>query len=128
MSNKITISRDDLPKKVEVTAIPNNITVTDASAKTNIVEVAQGVVAGGGEGPQGPQGDKGDTGNTGATGATFIGSTGATGNTGSDVTGATLTPQESGGQTLSLIVETVDGITTSVTAGFIPSGGGTGTT
>ena len=131
MSNKITISRDDLPKKVEVTAIPNNITVTDASAKTNIVEVAQGVVQGGGQGPQGIQGDAGDRGSTGATGATFIGSTGATGNTGNtgaDVTGATLSSQASGGQTLSLIIETVDGITTSVTAGFIPSGGGTGNT
>ncbi len=118
MSNKITISRDDLPKKVEITAIPNNITVTDSSAKTNIVEVAQGIVAGGGEGPAGPQGDPGTdgttgtTGNTGATGATgntgATGATGNTGNTGTSITSATLSTQANGGQTLSLILETVD--------------------
>jgi len=147
MTNKITISRDDLPKKVEVTAIPNNITVTDSSAKTNIVEVAQGIVAGGGEGPAGPQGDPGTdgtdgttgtTGNTGATGATgatgktgadgTTGTTGNTGNTGTSITSATLSPAVNGGQTLAFILETVNGVTTGITAGFILSGGGTGAT
>ena len=55
MSNKISINSDS-PKKVEVTATPGNITVTDASNATKTVQVAQGVVAGGQPGAAGATG------------------------------------------------------------------------
>ena len=57
------------------------------------------------------------SGSVGATGGT--GGTGPRGSTGAGVTSASLTTFGSGGQTLSILLEDSDGVTTSVTAGFI---------
>ena len=46
MTNKITVNTDT-PNKVEVTATPGNIAITDSSSKKETISVAQGIVAGG---------------------------------------------------------------------------------
>ena len=76
MTNKITINTNN-PNKVEVTATPGNITVTDSSTQTQTIQVSQGIVNAGNDGDRGSTGSTGNTGSTGATGPR--GSTGATG-------------------------------------------------
>ena len=112
-----------MSNKIVVTSKPNEVVVTDGCNKIETIHASQGIVVGL-EGPAGPTGATGNTGATGATGATQPGSTG---NTGAGITAAVLS-EFSAGQTLSFILETADGVTTSITAGFIQPPGGTGAT
>ena len=78
MSNQITITSEELAKLISGHA--QHIEVTTLGDEKEIIEVAQGIVAGGRDGERGPSGATGNTGATGATGAT--GKTGATGEQG----------------------------------------------
>ncbi len=78
MSNQITITSEELAKIISGHA--QHIEVTTLGDEKEIIEVAQGIVAGGRDGERGPSGATGNTGATGATGAT--GKTGATGEQG----------------------------------------------